>query len=222
MSAQVERQWTDEQLHGDDVSKKELISFLQTHSTSEFLAEHKLLGSLKNVTKTSKRDALVIAYNALFETCAFGTGAGDKPVADLTKKVETLSTSESKAKKTTEDDTGPPKFKKTNVLKKGDKTNFPKPGDKVKCYYVGKLEDGTVFDSLTQGTKKKKNQPLQFKVGKSEVIIGWDQAVMAMSVGEKCEVTIEPQYAYGKAGKPEAKIPSNATLYFEIELLSID
>jgi len=43
-----------------------------------------------------------------------------------------------------------PKFKK-NVLKKGDKTNFPKRGDKVSCYYIGKLENGTVFDSLQPG-----------------------------------------------------------------------
>ena len=41
---------------------------------------------------------------------------------------------------------GPPKFKKA-VLKKGDKTNFPKKGDTVSCWYTGSLEDGTVFDT---------------------------------------------------------------------------
>lgn len=41
---------------------------------------------------------------------------------------------------------GPPKFFKS-VLKKGDKTNFPKKGDNVSCWYTGSLEDGTVFDT---------------------------------------------------------------------------
>lgn len=41
---------------------------------------------------------------------------------------------------------GPPKFTKA-VLKKGDKTNFPKKGDTVSCWYTGTLEDGTVFDT---------------------------------------------------------------------------
>lgn len=41
---------------------------------------------------------------------------------------------------------GPPKYTKS-VLKKGDKTNFPKKGDTVSCWYTGSLEDGTVFDT---------------------------------------------------------------------------
>lgn len=41
---------------------------------------------------------------------------------------------------------GPPKFTKA-ILKKGDKTNFPKKGDTVSCWYTGTLEDGTVFDT---------------------------------------------------------------------------
>nr|CAB3246460.1 peptidyl-prolyl cis-trans isomerase FKBP3-like [Phallusia mammillata] len=58
------------------------------------------------------------------------------------------------------------------VLKKGDKQNFPKKGDKVSCYYVGKLTDGTVFDSLQPGSKKKRIQALSFNVGKNHVIRG--------------------------------------------------
>lgn len=41
---------------------------------------------------------------------------------------------------------GPPKYTKA-ILKKGDKTNFPKKGDTVSCWYTGSLEDGTVFDT---------------------------------------------------------------------------
>lgn len=218
MAETVERPWSDEQLKSDDLGKREIITFLQSHSSKEFLAKHKLLGSAKNAMKICKKEGLIVAYNELFETKAFGEGAGEKLVAAVTEKVKSLDTKDSKSEEVKEI----PKFQKSSVLKKGDKVNFPKPGDKVKCYYIGKLGDGTVFDSLQPGTKKKKNQPLQFKVGKGNVIKGWDQALLTMSVGEKCEVVIEPEWAYGKAGKPEAKIPSNATLHFEIDLVAID
>lgn len=221
MSKEVERPWTDEQLKGDGVGKKELITFLQDHASRQFLSDHKLLGSLKNVTKTSNKDVLVAAYTELYEKKAFG-GGDDDVIKDVTTKVKNLSCDQKHNKKEEKVEAGPVRFKKTNVIKKGDKVNFPTVGDKVKCYYVGKLEDGTVFDSLQAGTKKKKNQPLEFKVGKGNVIKGWDEALLTMSVGEKCEVVIEPEWAYGRYGKPEAKIPSNATLHFEIELVAIN
>ncbi|KAF2982519.1 hypothetical protein EK904_011216 [Melospiza melodia maxima] len=47
---------------------------------------------------------------------------------------------------------GPPKYTKS-ILKKGDKTNFPKKGDTVHCWYTGKLQDGTVFDTNIQSSK---------------------------------------------------------------------
>jgi FK506-binding protein 3 len=43
-----------------------------------------------------------------------------------------------------------------------------------------------------------------------------------MSVGEKAEIIIEPEWAYGKKGKPEANIPPNATLKFEVELVNVE
>lgn len=220
MSKEVERPWTDEQLNGDSIGKKELITFLQDHASRQFLSDHKLLGSLKNVTKTSNRDALVTAYHELYDKKAFG-GGDDDVIKDVTTKVKNLSCEQKHSKKEEKVDAGPVRFKKTNVIKKGDKVNFPKAGDKVKCYYIGKLEDGTVFDSLQAGPKKKKNQPLEFKVGRGNVIKGWDEALLTMSVGEKCEVVIEPEWAYGRLGKPEAKIPPNATLHFEVELIAI-
>jgi len=62
----------------------------------------------------------------------------------------------------------PPKYTKT-VLKKGDKVNFPKPGDQVAVKYTGKLDSGFVFDT---NTDKKGKPPLRFKVGKGIVIRG--------------------------------------------------
>lgn len=64
-------------------------------------------------------------------------------------------------------------------------------GDTVKVNYIGKLTDGTVFDS-SEG-----KQPLHFIVGQQEVIPGFDQATLGMGQGEKKTVTIQSDEAYG-------------------------
>ncbi|KFQ65648.1 Peptidyl-prolyl cis-trans isomerase FKBP3, partial [Pelecanus crispus] len=77
---------------------------------------------------------------------------------------------------------GPPKYTKS-ILKKGDKTNFPKKGDTVHCWYTGKLQDGTVFDTNIQTSSKKKKaaKPLSFKVGVGKVIRGVSKPLMTLS-----------------------------------------
>merc|ERR1719466_362022 len=199
-AASPEFQWTEEALKSDVVSKRELLVFIQEQAAARFLKEQKLKGTLKNALKGSEYDV-------------------EEDVEEITEKVEEVKIGGKKEEAAK--DEGPPKFKK-NVLKKGDKINFPKKGDWVSCYYVGKLEDGTVFDQLQPGTKKKRNQPIKFRVGKGNVIRGWDEGVMTMSVGEKCQLRIESDWAYGKQGKPEAKIPKNANLVFDVELVRID
>ncbi len=67
-----------------------------------------------------------------------------------------------------------------------------KSGDKVKVNYVGKLTDGTVFDS-SEG-----RAPLEFTLGEGMVIKGFEEAVADMSEGESKEVTIPAQEAYGE------------------------
>jgi FKBP-type peptidyl-prolyl cis-trans isomerase len=88
-------------------------------------------------------------------------------------------------------------------------------GDTVTVNYVGTLTNGTKFDSSYD-----RNQPFTFRVGAGQVIAGWDQGVPGMKVGGKRRLTIPPSLAYGSAGVPPT-IPGNATLIFEIELLSI-
>ena len=65
-------------------------------------------------------------------------------------------------------------------------------GDKVKIDYTGSFEDGTVFDS-----SEKHGQPLEFEIGAKQVILGFENAVKDLKVGEETEVTLQPKEAYG-------------------------
>lgn len=91
----------------------------------------------------------------------------------------------------------------------------PKHGDTVTVHYTGWLTDGTKFDSSVD-----RAEPFSFVLGTGQVIQGWDQGVAGMRVGDKARLTISPDLAYGAQGYPGA-IPPNATLIFEVELLSI-
>ncbi|QDZ21454.1 FKBP-type peptidyl-prolyl cis-trans isomerase [Chloropicon primus] len=103
---------------------------------------------------------------------------------------------------------------KKKVLKKGQGYKRPEKGDKVFVHYVGTLLDGTKFDS-----SRDKGDPFTFELKAGRVIKGWDEGVATMTKGELCVLTCEPQYAYGDRGFPPT-IPANATLQFEVELLS--
>ena len=86
---------------------------------------------------------------------------------------------------------------------------------KVTVHYEGRLEDGTIFDA-----SKPRGQPFSFTIGAGQVIEGWELGVAGMKVGEQRRLTIPPNLAYGKNGAGDA-IPPNATLLFDIELLSV-
>jgi FKBP-type peptidyl-prolyl cis-trans isomerase FkpA len=91
----------------------------------------------------------------------------------------------------------------------------PKSGDTVTVHYTGWLTTGAKFDSSVD-----RDEPFAFVLGEGQVIQGWDQGVATMRVGDKAKLTIPPELAYGASGYPGA-IPPNATLIFEVELLSI-
>jgi FKBP-type peptidyl-prolyl cis-trans isomerase len=91
-----------------------------------------------------------------------------------------------------------------------------KVGDTVSVHYTGTLEDGTKFDSsVDRGT------PFEFTLGQGKVIPGWDEGIQGMQVGGKRKLTIPPDLGYGASGYPPV-IPANATLIFDVELLSIN
>ncbi|CAH1786955.1 unnamed protein product [Owenia fusiformis] len=219
------RPWTDDDLIGEKVGKKEMIIWLQENATGAFLLEHKLKGAVKNVNKSKTKDALIEDYNALYETKSFKKeGEEEEEMKKVVEKTESLDIKDASTEAAAKDD-GVIHFKK-RTIKKGNKKDFPKKGDQVLVYYTGKLADGTVFDSNTQvkpGRKgKMKAQPLKFKLGVGLVIRGWDEGIKTMSIGEKAELEIEPVWAYGKRGLEASKIPGNATLTFEVELIGIE
>lgn len=89
----------------------------------------------------------------------------------------------------------------------------PKKTDRVKVHYKGTLIDGTEFDS-----SYKRGQPATFPV--TGVIKGWIEALQLMNVGDKFQLTIPSDLAYGKRGSG-AKIGPDATLLFDVELIEI-
>lgn len=89
----------------------------------------------------------------------------------------------------------------------------PTPSDTVVCNYRGTLINGTEFDS-----SYKRGQPATFPV--SGVIKGWTEALQLMPVGSKWQLFIPSDLAYGERGAPPDITP-NATLIFEVELVSI-
>ncbi|XP_073081198.1 peptidyl-prolyl cis-trans isomerase FKBP5-like isoform X4 [Manis javanica] len=99
------------------------------------------------------------------------------------------------------------------IKREGNSEETPMFGDKVYVHYKGKLSNGKKFDSSHD-----RNEPFIFSLGKGQVIKAWDIGVATMKKGEICHLLCKPEYAYGSAGSLP-KIPSNATLFFEVELL---
>lgn len=87
-------------------------------------------------------------------------------------------------------------------------------GQTVAVHYVGTLEDGTKFDS-----SRDRGQPFTFTIGAGRVIEGWEIGIVGMKEGGVRNLTIPPELAYGEDG--QGPIPPNATLNFEVELISI-
>ncbi|KAJ6723657.1 PEPTIDYL-PROLYL CIS-TRANS ISOMERASE [Salix koriyanagi] len=103
---------------------------------------------------------------------------------------------------------------KKKLVKEGEGWETPGAGDEVEVHYTGTLLDGTQFDS-----SRERGTPFKFKLGQGQVIKGWDEGIKTMKKGENAVFTIPPELAYGESGSPPT-IPPNATLQFDVELLS--
>jgi FKBP-type peptidyl-prolyl cis-trans isomerase len=98
-------------------------------------------------------------------------------------------------------------------IKAGNGSRTSQIGDRLQVQYVGRLQkNNKIFDS----SKK----PFQFRLGRHEVISGWEIGCQGMKIGEQRKLTIPPEKGYGKSGSPPV-IPSNATLVFDVTLVGI-
>ncbi|XP_017062108.1 FK506-binding protein 2 [Drosophila ficusphila] len=96
-------------------------------------------------------------------------------------------------------------------------TRKAKSGDLVHVHYKGTLQDGSEFDSSYS-----RGSPFSFTLGARQVIKGWDQGILGMCEGEQRKLTIPPELGYGASGAGGGKIPPNAVLVFDVELMKID
>lgn len=88
-----------------------------------------------------------------------------------------------------------------------------KAGDIVTVHFTGKFLDGTVFDSSYP-----RNRPIDFELGKGQVIAGWDEGIAKMKKGGKALLLIPSHIGYGEG---RGQIPPNTPLVFEVELINV-
>jgi peptidylprolyl isomerase len=88
-------------------------------------------------------------------------------------------------------------------------------GKTITVHYNGWLENGSKFD-----TSYDNGEPIEFVLGKGQVIAGWEQGLTGMRVGGKRRLTIPPDLGYGSKGAFKS-VPPNAALIFEVELLAV-
>jgi len=142
----------------------------------------------------------VFALLAVFISAAVATNeAGTKFLADNAKKegVVTL-----------------PSGLQYKVLRKGSGAFHPLVGTSCECHYEGTLIDGTKFDSSYD-----RGSPTSF--APNQVIKGWTEAMQLMVEGDKWEMYIPSDLAYGERGSPP-KIPGGSALVFKMEIIKIN
>jgi FKBP-type peptidyl-prolyl cis-trans isomerase len=90
-------------------------------------------------------------------------------------------------------------------------------GKVLEVHYTGWLEDGSKFDSTREGEHP---MPLTLRLGAGDVVKGLDEGLAGMKVGGKRRLTVPPELGFGKEGGGE-RIPPNATLVYEVELVAV-
>jgi FKBP-type peptidyl-prolyl cis-trans isomerase FklB len=98
------------------------------------------------------------------------------------------------------------------VLKQGSGRS-PKINDSVAVHYTGTLINGTIFDT----SRKPESSPAKFEVNR--VIQGWTEALLLMKEGDRWQLTIPADIAYGDSEKPN--IPAHSVLIFDVELVKV-
>eukprot|EP00441_Pelagodinium_beii_P025360 CAMPEP_0197661010 /NCGR_PEP_ID=MMETSP1338-20131121/51194_1 /TAXON_ID=43686 ORGANISM="Pelagodinium beii, Strain RCC1491" /NCGR_SAMPLE_ID=MMETSP1338 /ASSEMBLY_ACC=CAM_ASM_000754 /LENGTH=107 /DNA_ID=CAMNT_0043238475 /DNA_START=130 /DNA_END=453 /DNA_ORIENTATION=+ len=101
------------------------------------------------------------------------------------------------------------------TTQEGDGKHFPEAGDYLTMHYTGTLTNGDKFDS-----SRDRGQPFKFQIGTGQVIKGWDEGVIKMSLGQRAVLHIPSAMGYGAQGAGGV-IPPNADLNFDVELLDI-
>ncbi|MGI0079901.1 MAG: FKBP-type peptidyl-prolyl cis-trans isomerase [Nitrososphaerales archaeon] len=99
-------------------------------------------------------------------------------------------------------------------------------GDTVNVHYLGKYVGGKVFDTSIESEARKSGlfspardyKPIQVKLGSGQVIPGFEEALLGMTISEEKEVTIPPEKAYGKTGKHPM---AGKTLVFKLRVTNI-
>ena len=205
----------------------ELITLTQRLS---YIVGENMATQLKNDGLELDTDALVLALNDVYAGNASRLSEAEKrstveQVQQESQEKQTAANAEKSAKNKAEGSaylaenskkegvtiTSSGLQYKSLVAGSGDK---PKASDTVKVHYKGTLTDGTVFDSSYD-----RGQPAVFPV--TGVIAGWVEALQLMHVGDKYELTIPSDLAYGAHGSGPV-IGPDATLVFEVELLGIE
>ena len=136
---------------------------------------------------------IVLSLASCSSGSSAGKGAGSDPYANYTKTATGLYYLDTK------EGTGP-------------SAQF---GQTVTLDYIGKLENGTVFENSYQ-----QKRPISFKLGDEEIIKGWNQGIINMKKGGKRILVIPPELGYGSRAVGNS-IPANSTLIFEVELIDI-
>jgi FKBP-type peptidyl-prolyl cis-trans isomerase FkpA len=112
------------------------------------------------------------------------------------------------------------------ISKKKGKGKKAKPGLVVKVNYTGRLLDGRIFDSSIEedakeaGINRPEFKPIEFVLGKGQVITGWDEGIAKMREGGKAKLVIPSHLAYAGRGAG-AMIPPYTPLTFDVELVEV-
>jgi len=166
---------------------------------------------------------IIFLLAALLSACGGAASTPEAPAAEVEPAVEEAAPQEAPAEAAApEQATAPEEEMRTTssgleyvILEEGS-GEMAETGDLVKVHYTGTLEDGTKFDSSYD-----RGEPIEFVLGRGQVIKGWDEGIALLKEGSKAKLVIPPELGYGEGGAGNV-IPPNSTLVFEVELVSAE